>query len=300
MERPDVDECLVLAEEADSKLNGEEQGEWLSRLEGAREDLLRALSACVRENSPQALRLCAALVTFWRMRGYIAEGLQQCEAVLNMECAENATKERAKILNGAGTFARMEGDYAVAESYHEQSLTIHEALGDKKGAAASFNGLGNLAIEKKEFQEAKRRYEQSLAIKREIGDKAVIAGSLNNLGYLAYQQGDWETARRRYQESLTLRCQAGNMSLQETLSLLQGLAETATAERDWKNATCLFGAAKALCERPEGMWLAFDVEAFERDADALRCALGEGAFGEIFAQGRAMSLKNAIDMALTL
>ncbi|GDX40707.1 hypothetical protein LBMAG21_09990 [Armatimonadota bacterium] len=300
MEQQSIGYYLALAEEADCKLSGAEQGAWLSRLEAEREQLLTALTTSMESGGDDVttLRLCGALLSFWRVRGYIAEGRQWCEAVLKLAGAQEATAERAKVLNGAGTLARMQGDFGVAQAYHEESLAIHDALGDKKGSAASLNGLGNLASSQGDYAAARQRYERSLAIKRELGDKAVIAGSLNNLGYLAYLQGDTPTARCHYVESLNLRREAGPLSLQETLTLLQGLAEVATADNQQERGACLYGAIKGLCERPEGKMLTLDEKAFATDIATLRDALSEVEFAAAFAQGAAMTLEQAIEYAL--
>ncbi len=300
MKQQSIGYYLALAEEADRNLSSAEQGAWLSRLEAEREHLLAALTASMESagDDVMALRLCGALLAFWRMRGYIAEGRQWCEAVLKLAGASEATTERARVLNGAGTLARMQGDFGVAQAHHEESLAIHDALGDKKGSAASLNGLGNLASSQGDYATARQRYERSLAIKREMGDKALIAGSLNNLGYLAYQQSDYKSARRYYVESLNLRREAGQLSLQETLTLLQGLAEVATADNQQERGACLYGAIKGLCERPEGKMLTLDEKSFAADIATLRNALGEEAFAAAFAQGTAMTLEQALEYAL--
>jgi non-specific serine/threonine protein kinase len=67
---------LRLAEEAEPRLHGREQHEWLARLE-AEHDNLRAALEWSRAEGPHAesaLRLAGALSWFWTMRGYLDEG----------------------------------------------------------------------------------------------------------------------------------------------------------------------------------------------------------------------------------
>ncbi len=97
------DYFLALAEEAEPKMKGAEQAEWLQRLEEEHENLRAGLDWSLVEAAAEAsLRFCAALQKFWFARGHLAEGREWCARVLAKAGAETQTSERTKVLNAAG------------------------------------------------------------------------------------------------------------------------------------------------------------------------------------------------------
>ncbi len=138
------DYYLSLAEEADPKLRGAEQAEWLRRLEDEHENLRAGLEwSLVEAGSKGGLRLCGALQRFWWTRGHFSEGRQWCTRVLCKDGAEARTRERAYALNAAGVLSFDQADYPAARALHEESLAIRRELGDRSGIAASLNNLGH-------------------------------------------------------------------------------------------------------------------------------------------------------------
>ena len=74
---------LALAERAAPALAGPEQGAWLERLDGAHDNLRRALAWFAAQGPPGAgLRLAAALLRFWQIRGHAAEGRSWLDRLL--------------------------------------------------------------------------------------------------------------------------------------------------------------------------------------------------------------------------
>src|SRR5258708_6782129 len=106
---------LTLAEEADPRLLGAEQAQWLDRLEQEHENLRAALGWMLdraktnTDQAERALRLCIALMDFWEVRSYFIEGptfLEQALAVTE----EVAAPVRVEVLFGAGFMALVQGD----------------------------------------------------------------------------------------------------------------------------------------------------------------------------------------------
>ena len=74
---------LALAEAAETGLRGAEQVAWLDRLEAEHDNLRAALGWLPGRGAVEAaLRLAGALWFFRWVRGYYAEGRDQCEALL--------------------------------------------------------------------------------------------------------------------------------------------------------------------------------------------------------------------------
>ena len=94
---------LALAEEAEPRLRGPEDMEWLERLEAEHDNLRAALSWALeqRESNELGLRLAGALWPFWEARGYYGEGHSWLEQMLARGSQASAAA-RTKALEGEG------------------------------------------------------------------------------------------------------------------------------------------------------------------------------------------------------
>lgn len=242
----------------------------------------------------------------------------------------------ARSLNNLGAVAREEGDYDTARALWEESLAIKRELGDKPGIAVSFCNLGDLAREQGDLAAARSRWEESLKTWRALGDKQNIAGMLRRLGDLAYDLGDYNTARPLLEESLGMWRELGHtrgiaaslkslgdvarsqgdhatarslweesLAIARELEDRRGVAELlaqfaglAAAEHQPERAMRLAGAAAALRETVDTPFLPVEEAECERDLEPARQALGEEAAARVLAEGRAMTMEQAIEYAL--
>ncbi len=226
---------LALAEEAEPKLMGAEQAEWLERLEVEHENLRAGLDwSLVAAESAGGLRLCGALWRFWWTRGHLSEGREWCLRILGKAGGEERTRERAKVLNAAGAMAYYQGDYPCARAQSEESLAIRRQLGDRRGMAFALNILGNVAVDQGDFASAQTLFEESLAIDRELGDQRGIAAMLSNLGSVAQNKGDHQAAGTLYKESLAIIRELGDRGGISIVLICLGLA--ACGEKDYPAA----------------------------------------------------------------
>ncbi len=107
---------LALAQQAESKLRGLEQGVWLDRLEAENDNLRAALTWSVEKDKGEgAVRLAGALGEFWHVRGYYAEGQHWLERVLR-KSEKVSSLASARALRWAGVLAWRQGDNERARS----------------------------------------------------------------------------------------------------------------------------------------------------------------------------------------
>jgi non-specific serine/threonine protein kinase len=218
---------LALAEEADTRLTGPEQGAWLRRLAAEHENLRAALSTDgAAADLRLALRLAGVLGRYWYMSARWSEGRQVYSTLFSRLDAPAGTADEANALNWAGNLAKLQGDYVEAKRHLERSLGIRRDLNDPIAVAASLNNLGAVAKDQGDLAGARRLHEESLAIRRGIGDRGAISVSLHNLGLVAQLQGDFAGARAFLEESLTVCRDVGDPSgVAASLSNLGVLAE---------------------------------------------------------------------------
>ncbi len=328
---------LQLAERAEPELLGAGQKAWLDRLDTEHDNLRAALEWTTGADGEgvASYRLVNALWWFWYVRGYLTEGRAWLERVLALSPGK-ARPLRIGALQGAGRLAARQGDddrakalyleslalgreledkgaiahslqglarvgthqadFVAARARAEESLAIFEELGDKRGMALSFNELGEIARSLRDYERAGRFYERSLALWRELADRVPTVSLLQNLGYVALNRRDLRKARAIFEEGLTLSRDVRDML--GIASCLGGLAGVAALSGQRDRAAYLFGAAEAAHEAGGLTPDLVDRAEIDRNVSAVRTALPEDAFLKLWAEGRAMTLEQAIEYAL--
>lgn len=161
----------------------------------------------------------------------------------------------------------------------------------------ALNGLGAVALlTVRDYALARIRHEEALAAFLALGDRHGAGYAITGFGYSALLQGDFSRAAEHYREAIELARGLGDQrGIAESLDGLAGTAAPADAVR----AARIWGAAKRLREDCDCLMVeAMQVE-YERQVADARRASGDGAsFEQAWADGRAMTLDEAIAYAL--
>ena len=329
---------LGMAERAAPELRGAEQGAWLDRLEAEHDNLRMALRFSVEEDEAEiGLRLGGALAHFWEVRGHRTEGRARLADVLHLSGTRSHPWLRAKALCEIAFLTSDRGDRAAARVLSEESLAIMRELGDRRGVATSLDGLAWIANDLGDFSTGRALHEESLAIMREVGDRRGIALALSGLGYIASVQRDHVAARVLTEESLAIMRDFGDRRevartlahlgavaidqrdhdrarglLVESLAIARELADPravidgleasaylAVAVGRADHAARLQGAAEALRETIGVPLSPSERALYEMTTlTPVRAAQGEHGIASAWAEGRAMTLEQAVAYAL--
>ena len=116
-----------------------------------------------------------------------------------------------------------------------------------------------------------------------------------NLGLMLRAEGDLDGAGSMFEASLRISRRNGDRSglAQSTV----GLALLASDLGDWHRAAVLHGAAQAFLDPTGGRW-GVPEKKRRGNLDRLRARLGGEQFERAYARGMALSLEQALDMAL--
>ncbi len=283
-----------------------------------------------------ALRLAGALGRFWLIRGHLSEGRDWLVRALTQGTPSRAISPRAKALRGVGDLVWRQGSQAEATKLLREAVAVYKQLGDRVGMAHALASLGNARYNMGDNVSARALYERSLGLFRELGDQAGMGRALNNLGTLTHQEGDYKGARLLYEESqalsrtlgdrygITVRLvnlgqvahQEGDYGLaagffSEALEVamqlgdighiaggLEGLAGVAGATEQPQRAARLFGAAEVLRDVVGTRFQAFDRIMYDLCVTAARTRLDAAAWEQAWAEGRTMSVDEAVAYAL--
>jgi predicted ATPase/class 3 adenylate cyclase len=283
------------------------------------------------------LRLAGALVMYWVFRGFAIEGHDWVTAMLALPDAAARTVARARALYSAAFIVAMRGDFAaqraltqesaaifqeaghlqeagralaeqavgeirlgamvVARALLEKSVEIAREHGDQWGLTFALGQLGAIAYHDADLTAARRFREEAAAVARAIGDRHTLGMALAGLALVARLQEHYDESEQLFHETLLL---SGELKDQWVMPrALGGLAGAAVLAANYERAARLFGATAAMREVSGTGEAARSFRgAYERDEAEARATLGEEAFAVAWADGRAMSLEQAVAFAL--
>jgi predicted ATPase/DNA-binding CsgD family transcriptional regulator len=187
------------------------------------------------------------------------------------------------------------GNYERASVLWEEGLALSLELGDPLSIASAFTNLGISVLACGDDERAKLLCEESLAMRRKLGYKGACAHTLIILGRIAMRQGDFERATACYQESLILRQETGEK--EGIATALEGLAAVAGVGGQPISAARLYGSAESLRDTLGAPLTPTDRSYYKQTVAAARAQLDEAPFQRAWAEGRAMTLEQAIAAA---
>jgi len=328
---------LALAERARPHLIGPEQARWLAHLDLERENILAAHAWCdhAPNGGELGLRLVVAIKNYWFMRGPASLGFRTTVEALSRPGARQPDELRCRALFVAGQFAYFTGQYAASRRFLEESLAIARAIAVPARIADALQPLGLACLAEGDTDSARKHLEDALGLVRGLGDKRNIAAALVALAQLRRAEGKLAAAEPLYQDALALAHEIGDhetiavvllnlsmtsiglgahdraaKSLLEALdiveqtgsrrtgqSVLEVAAGLAAARSESEFAARLYGTAQAQQAVNSLRRSAADEAFLEPLVAAARAALGDEAFLEAEARGRASSYDAAMEEA---
>jgi predicted ATPase len=325
-----------LVEQAEPELTGADQAHWLERLQVEHANLQAALRrASQTGDTDLALLMAARMWRFWQLRGHFAAGRGWLEDLLAAE--GSASMPRAKALIGLAGLYYWQGGWDAAEAAYRQARELAKGLDDWWLELEALFGLAfTLACHRGEMQAAapieeqfqdliathpdplaiglglatsqmmrlfagdldgSRRYgEQCLAGTRALGVRWYESQVLRTLALTSMRQGRYQQAEDELRECLDVAVELGDLA--GVAIDLDRLGQAAVALGRPERAVVLAGAADRLRESIGG---GLTVESgrwhTEHPRDATRRFLTGTQIDRAWAQGRAMSLEDAVAYA---
>jgi non-specific serine/threonine protein kinase len=330
---------LALARRAEPALIGADQTMWLQRLHIEEENLRAALEWCLEApgQAETGLELAGVLSWFWTKRAYFAEGRKWLDQAL-VAGSGASPRLRAKALNFYGLIAAQQGDHATAVPALDRSLVLAREADDDAEVALSLGwqalvaldtgdvarsaqlasasqaaaiasgelwrqGPALLCLAHKAFAEgaAEQAFQltaEALDLFRRRGDKWALGQHLLDLAYFQFLAGQYADAEATSREPIQLFYEVGDV-----LSLAGGfaiLASALAAQGRANRSARLRGAIEAMLDRTGSRFGDVYGESIaERWVSSARDLLGAAAYDAALAEGRAMSLAQAVDYVLS-
>jgi predicted ATPase len=202
----------------------------------------------------------------------------------------------AAVLQDLGRVCAELGEWDAARDFLDESMKIVRRSGNELGIALSLFILGRMYWLKEEHATSRALIEEGFGTFWELGDKFWINACLVYLGYIDCEEGRFDAARSRF------------VQMNEVVPLLrfpwgatytlEGFARLAAAEGEAARALRLGGATAAL-RRNYGVSIGPSSETlFRRSLEPAWQALAEDEGSSVWAEGREMTLEQALSLVL--
>jgi predicted ATPase len=198
-----------------------------------------------------------------------------------------------------GNLARLEaihGNYQEAEKYIALFLPIMEEGTISLQSGFMNMGMGIGARSQGRFDRAQRHLEEGLRIFTQMGHKGMITGMTSEIAHTQRAMGNYNAAKNTYRETIKSYQDYGNRPA--VAHQLECFAMIAVVEEEPQRAAKLFGAAEAIREvtghKPTDEEESEEAQFMSR----LRAMLPEAEFNTLWAEGKSMTMEQAIQLAL--
>ena len=185
-------------------------------------------------------------------------------------------------------------DPARSGPLYAEAIACTERSGDHLANSTLHDNAGADALAAGDLPAARAHLEAAAQAAQQIGRESATLPA--DLGYVLRAEGDLDGARSAFQASLRIGRRNGD-NWHMAMAIL-GLACLAGDARDWDRAAALHGAAQAFRDRTGNPWHVCEARGRRDSLDQARAHLGDEQLERAYAQGMALSLDKALDLAL--
>jgi tetratricopeptide (TPR) repeat protein len=229
-------------------------------------------------------------------RRRFGEARAEYEAALAIARELGDRRREAALLTNLGANAERAGDPAEALVHHEQAIEAYRRIGDEGGVAMVQLNAARAHRVAVRLDDARALTEACLPHFRRAGDRHRIAAALQNLGEIDLLEGRPDAARDRLVEALGTRKEMRDaMGMWESLFWI-ALCSSRMGRREL--AATLFGAAERHGGRAIMEWQRAEAVDYAGLRDEPRAVIGGAGFEAEVSRGSAMSLDEAVSLAL--
>jgi len=236
---------LALTRQASDGLRGQDQGEWIRRLEMDLDNVRSAMTRSLSSGVNSAVKMAVNLQGFWILRGYVTEGRGILHSALTTPAIQQSDVARAWALYVGAGLAVSQSDHAEARQMLETCLELRRRLGNPVEIAATLSTLAIAQLQAGDTKAAEAGEQEALKIFRGIGQHLGEAIGLLHLGQIYQRSGKDEAARTFLQECLALARETRSQEIEGECQLVIG--EIAYDNGDVTEAERRFALSLAVC-----------------------------------------------------
>jgi predicted ATPase/DNA-binding SARP family transcriptional activator len=225
-----------------------------AELDAEHDNLQGALGwALASGHAELALRLCAALRDYWRLRGHLSTGLAWSRRAADAARDDPALASlRARALVAAAVYGRMIGEYIPLQAWLAEALTLARQVGEPPVLADALTHQALSLRDRGELATARRTVDDAIGLWRGLDDTRGLATALGARASVALAEGDTSLARALRTEAAALARAAGDDEAEA--HALIGLGEVARMQGDLNHARSCNEQCLVLFRRAGDAW----------------------------------------------
>ena len=210
-----------LAEALTTRLSGDDQRQWLGRLERDHDNIRAVLDRAVAAaDGASAIRLGFAMWRYWQKRGHLAEARRRLQAIADAPWSRDDPVLRARLLEALGGVAWWGADIDVMGPAYAEALEIWEGIGDQREIVnALYNNSFRYAVTEdlKNSDPDRIGYNgmiRALELATAIGDDRGRANVLWGLGNYTYFHDTDDRGLAQFAEALEIFRRIGDRTME--------------------------------------------------------------------------------------
>jgi tetratricopeptide (TPR) repeat protein len=192
--------------------------------------------------------------------------------------------------------AYAQGDFVKAFATREKAEAKMRDHGNRWSYGITLYRSGNMYIANHQFDLAREKLSLAMDAMQEIGSKRTITMIKSELAHALRYEGNFPQAISAYQETLREWQKMGHRAA--VAHQLECIAFIVKAMEQLEKAVRLIGAAEVLREKIEIDMTVQEREEYEKEISELKTNMDENEFMSLWAEGRSMTMDEAISLAL--
>lgn len=226
---------LQLVQESELYLKGEQQLDWLTRLEKDMTNIFAALEAAFKYDlHVKFVQGINAFARFLFTRGLYAQAEFQLKRAQQLARSLHDTIGLIDTLYHLGEAAEKQGSYLQAVTYLQEGLPLARQAGESARLSYMLRSLGWVISRRGEYMQAKDYLQEAFALAKQVGDHELITHACLVLSGLMDELGDYVLTESYLQEGLAVARQSGNRK--HTSALLTSLGRLAIVRGEYSQA----------------------------------------------------------------
>ena len=199
-----------------------------------------------------------------------------------------------------GSLAKIQGRWEESRKYYIRARETGERLGAETVVAASTLFLATLDLALRKLGEARKGFESGLKAAAYNANLFFPSIGEGILAYIDFLMGDGKDVKQRLRKGLeaSLEYLEQSPNMPSPWLIIEGQARLDVTEGQMERAAQLFGASWVQRDVDDSPLTEFERPDYEACVNTIRAALGDDAYNKAFEKGKAMSLKDAVALAL--
>ena len=199
------------------------------------------------------------------------------------------------LTNMAGVMAMTQADLEKMRSYAEEGIQLLKETMSRWQTAMTLFGFALFTAMQGNYAEARSQFEACVPLFIELRDRHRLAMVRSELAHLERRQGHFAQAKPLYRETIQEWQKIGHRAA--IAHELECFAFIAKAQEEDQRAAQLFGAAEILRENINIPMMPAERPEYDREVSDLRANMAESTFAKAWADGRALTMEQAIAFA---